>query len=95
MKTNIQITLTDDQRRLLANLIDGKESKRMVSRIEVVSICQQHIGGLLDTSIPESHSVLRAHKNNISSSSDSEDSFLLANKCPAYIRGWNQVKNAA
>jgi len=40
MKTIVHITLTDDERRLMADRLDGKESKRMVSRAEVAAFCK-------------------------------------------------------
>jgi hypothetical protein len=47
MKTNVPIQLLDAQRNQLANLIDGKATKRLASRAEIVALCQQHIGGLV------------------------------------------------
>ena len=38
MKTNISIELSDEQRSKLARAIDGKESKRLATRTEVVAI---------------------------------------------------------
>ena len=38
MKTNVAITLTDEQRSHLANLFDGKESKRLATRQEVTRL---------------------------------------------------------
>ena len=48
MNTNVQITLSDEERNALAVMLDGKLSKRMISRKEVTALCQQHIGGLLE-----------------------------------------------
>lgn len=47
MKTIIHLVLSDEERSNLANWIDNKFSKRMVSRDEVSHLCQEHIHGLL------------------------------------------------
>ena len=47
MKTNVSIELTDAQRNAVANRIDQKVSKRMVTRAEVNALCQGAIDSLL------------------------------------------------
>lgn len=47
MKTNVSIELSDDQRRALANAIDGKVNQRMASRSDVNAVAQGAIDALL------------------------------------------------
>lgn len=47
MKVNVGLEITDEQRTLLANLVDGKSSKRMITRAEVVAICETAIDKML------------------------------------------------
>jgi hypothetical protein len=47
MKTNVSIELTDDQRRALANAIDGKANQRMASRSDVNAVAQGAVDALL------------------------------------------------
>lgn len=97
MKTNLQIELTDQQRNHLAQLIDGKPSKREVSRKEVIAICQQHIGGLLgsaDNSFErEQEDLTTPAQFNPLYDIDPADRPLMAQpNNPGYVRGWNLVK---
>ena len=98
MKTNVSIELNDEQRNRLAILIDGKESKRMATRKEVVELCQRHIGGLAEASEPAKVQIERnqdAHAAFISLKPDPEDVALMAQpNNPSYVRGWNQVKRS-
>lgn len=52
MKTNVSIDLTDAERNRLKMLIDGKVSKKLISRKEVNAIAQQHFAGLLGITGP-------------------------------------------
>ena len=47
MKTNVAIELDDDQRRALANAIDGKVNQRMASRADVNAVAQGAVDALL------------------------------------------------
>jgi hypothetical protein len=47
MKTNVAIELSDDQRRALANAIDGKANQRMASRSDVNAVAQGAVDALL------------------------------------------------
>jgi len=49
MKINIQIDLSDEQRSLIANFLDGKTNKRKASRKDIVNIVQSDLSGLLDS----------------------------------------------
>lgn len=96
MKTNVAITLTDSERSRLADLTDGKASRRMVSRKEVVALCQQHIAGLLigidrkpADDLPQPVAAAKADIYRI----DPGDHDLMAQPDDAgYVRGWNTVK---
>ena len=101
MKTNIQIELTDEQRNQLKILIDGKPSKKMVSRKEVIALCQQHISGLVNSSANgDDEARMRIMVANSKSTpamnlyrADPEDIPLMARPDdPGYVRGWNTVK---
>jgi hypothetical protein len=104
MKANISIEINDEDRDKLANLMDGKVTKRMVTRKDIVQLCNQHIGGLLQqahesvivktaVAVPERQPVnAQGQHDNRYSRIDPEDQALLTGKDPSYIRGWNQVK---
>lgn len=46
MITNLRIELDDDQRRQLADLLDGKQTKRMASRADVCQVVEGFVGML-------------------------------------------------
>lgn len=100
MKTNISIELNDEQRNKLKILIDGKASKKMISRKEVIALCEQHIGGLLGTADPisggvENVSIRSLQKKVDLYDIDPEDRALMAQpENPSYVRGWNLVKRS-
>ena len=48
MKTNVKIELTDDERNRFAVLFDGKQSKRKVTRAELVDFVDACIDAALD-----------------------------------------------
>ena len=107
MKTNVSIELSDEQRDVLADILDGKVTKRLATRKEVVELCEQHIERLLGgMAKPEpSNKVVLAtatnvrtdpdlqHKVDPSLRIDPEDRVALAGKDAGYIRGWNMVKH--
>ena len=87
-------------------MLDGKLSKRMISRKEVTALCQQHIGGLLEQQKADSVAPdpvwpghTKAVVRRLTSERrignviiDREDVEVLAGKCESYARGWYQVK---
>lgn len=87
MNVNVQISIDDKARSHLADLIDGKTSKRLVTRAEVNALCRmflehlltENLGNKIDTHVP--------------SVADDADADILAGKHPNYVRGWNQVKH--
>jgi len=95
MKTNVPITLTDAERSLIANQVDRKESKRLVTRSEVVALCQQFIGGLIgeqtevNARLDDHYHACRLYDI------DPEDNHHLRGRSPGHVRGWNLVKRAA
>jgi hypothetical protein len=101
MKTNVLIELDDVQLSALANLIDGKTTKRKATRKDVVSLCQQHIGGLLEQQADESIDIVDKikHINRPETRdiyrADPEDEVFLDGADPGYVRGWNMVKRGA
>lgn len=99
MKTNISIEINDDQRRLLADLVDGKKSARLIKRAELVQLCRQHIGGLLgyieDKGPPPKPGNPDDHRAGLYRL-DPEDRALMARpEDRGYRRGWNLVKDSA
>ena len=48
MKTNVKIDLTDDERNRLAVLFDGKQSKRLATRADIVSFVNACLDAALD-----------------------------------------------
>ena len=106
MKANVAIEITDHERDKLANLIDGKVTKRMVTRLDVVNLCRQHIGGMIQQA-ESSVIVKQAVEFKVTASVggdifscignpltvvDPEDQVVLAGKAESYIIGWNRVK---
>ena len=93
MKTKITITLSDDERSRLANMIDQKSNKRLISRSEVVDLCQRHIGGLIGGQYRDERIDRLQPKADITKP-DPEDIAVMAQpNNPEYCRGWNKVKN--
>lgn len=108
MKTNVPIEITDDERCLLANMIDGKEKKRLATRKEVVELCQRHIAALIHqannavykTMVTSQPSVLIVENDKVYDAAkhpwytpDREDEALLHGKDPEYVFGWNKAKH--
>ena len=48
MKTNVKVELTDDERSRLADLFDGKHSKRLATRADIVSFVNACLDAALD-----------------------------------------------
>lgn len=96
MKTNISIEINDDQRRLLADLVDGKKSARLIKRAELVQLCRQHIGGLLGQADALGPAPTAKPGRPDPYRLDAEDRALMARPDdPGYRRGWNLVKDSA
>lgn len=100
MKANVAIEITDYQRDKLANLIDGKVTKRMCTRADVVKLCQQHIGGMIEQAestiivkqpVEAKVAISGDHINHLLTI-DPEDQVVLAGKPDSYVIGWNRVK---
>ena len=51
MKTNVPIELTDDQRVHLANLVDGKQTKRKITRGEICTLVVACIDKAMDCDV--------------------------------------------
>ena len=49
MKTNVPIELTDEQRSRLANVLDGKVSKRLATRAEVCEAAEAFLRALIES----------------------------------------------
>ena len=96
MKVNISIELTDEQRSLLADVIDGKINKRLATRKEVRELCQRHMGGLVRSNLAAKTGEDRIGPNLPPSdlySIDPGDRELMGQPDnPHYVRGWNIVK---
>ncbi len=48
MSTNVRVTLTEEERDLLANLIDSKTTKRLATRAEISSLVNYIVKRVLD-----------------------------------------------
>lgn len=52
LKTNISIELSDEQRNKIARRLDGKDTKRLISRAEVVTLATDAVMALLAVGKP-------------------------------------------
>jgi hypothetical protein len=66
MNTNIKITLTDEQRNHIKNLIDGKTSAKLVSRAEVSNLVQMFVDNLIESKQPNTEAVVQESIGNLS-----------------------------
>ena len=57
MKTNVSIELSDQERRDLANFIDGRKSSRMATRAEVVQVSTTLLQALIKAQVRVAESV--------------------------------------
>lgn len=108
MKANLSIDIDDADRNLLANFLDGKQSKRLATRKEVTGVCtalfEQHMAAVKEQ-MADSPSVQskadapsvqsKAEQASRLSQIDPEDRLILKDKPLAYVRGWNRVKHRA
>jgi len=103
MKTNVSIELSDEERRALADVIDGKVSKRLATRAEVVEICRRHIAGLTRASISSADAkkvgevIARQPANDLYTIDESDplSAAIARPNDPGYIYGWNKVKRSS
>ena len=100
MKTNVSIELTDAERDMIANKLDGKVSKRLATRKDIVQACHDYISSLLlDGTSEIAREILREPPAQCQdfddqlSRIDPEDRVALEGKPDGYIRAWNRVKN--
>jgi hypothetical protein len=98
MKANVAIEINDEDREVLANLLDGKVTKRKATRQDIVALCEQHIGALVNQARTsnivktlEPKPTLGGTENDLLRI-DPEDQAVLAGKPESYIIGWNRVK---
>lgn len=104
MRTNVAIELTDEQRSTLADLIDGKQTKRLLTRAEVGALCRLFLESLIEqadeppTNQPGRLFIAADDDNQAPRGdlhiADPEDRQLLAGKSAGYVVGWNKVKRA-
>ncbi len=99
MKTHISIELSDEQRNALACLKDGKQSKRMIMRKEVVDLCTAHVFGLLgmasDTTGKRTTKPINTMQDSSIYEIDPGDRELMRYPDnPSYVRAWNGYKRS-
>lgn len=93
MKTNVPITLDDEQLNQLACLLAGKPVKRNVTRKEIVEICQRHIAGLLQEKQPLPLETTPAKSGMYEPSPDDPLRKAMSRpNDPGYCYGWNKVR---
>lgn len=100
MNTNIKIKLTDPERNLIARKLDGKKTKRMISRKEVNDLVAGFVEGLL-CDIEQEH-IDRAGfdipaARTLPPPDLSQVPAKYRDRSPQFqagwVRGWNKVKN--
>jgi hypothetical protein len=108
MKTNISMELNDQERSLIADVIDGKQTKRLATRAEICELAIKTIGGYLEdtrerTGNPASvilqrdnpdPTITRTPLSRIKDLSRIHpgEERLLAGKSEGYIIGWNRAR---
>lgn len=93
MIVNIRIEIDDDTRNRIANIIDGKRTKRLAKRIECVRIAEQHFGGLAHSEHKRPENLPQKPAPGSMYTADHEDVPLMAQpNNPGYVYGWNKVK---
>lgn len=100
MKTIVNIELENNELVLLADILDGKETKRTAMRAEIVELCQGFIRGMLDQAQSKAPAPVkqeapkpqRVTTTNPLYTIDPEDREHLQGKSPGYVIGWNKVK---
>lgn len=97
MKVNVNVEISDAQRNVLAQAIDGKPIKRLATRDEVRDYVAGCIASLVEAgAVTEPTAVastpLRPASTNDLSVIDPEDEEILRGKDPGYVVGWNRWK---
>jgi|TARA_R110000803_G_scaffold205976_1_gene272960 hypothetical protein len=59
MNTNIKVTLNDQQRNHIKNLIDGKPSSKMASRQEVSNLVEMFVEQLVDSKMTKPKEIVQ------------------------------------
>lgn len=92
MKVNVNLDLDDQSRLMLADLIDGKETKRLATRSEIRTLCANLIDALVDIQSGQDLTPTEAHNGSLSGGERDLVQKLKAEGRPVnYIRGQLQV----
>jgi len=110
MRTKIDIDLDEAQRDYLATLLDGKVTKRQVTRVEICNLVHQFIGAITaqaeykggkadSVELTRDRPSPAIARRSLTELQDlytvaPEDAQFLKGKDASYVRGWNQVKRA-
>lgn len=99
MKTNIQIELSNEQRNRLKVALDGKHSKKLLSRAEVVKLAQDFFEALLEVEFAAPARSVKGQTAEVRSIYEHPfykiapgDEEQLAGKPLGYIYGWNKAR---
>jgi hypothetical protein len=100
MKVNANVEINDEQRNVLARLIDGKTVKRLATRDEVREYINGCIASLVEETriadVPETEAPVATTSPRSSTSDlmriDPEDEEILKDKEPGFVMGWNRWK---
>jgi hypothetical protein len=107
MKTNVSIELTDEERDAIATVLDGKMTKRLATRGDIVELVTKFIGGFTaDASYKAGKEVPETARFNadptitrgpITKLRDlyrirDGEAAMLKGKSDSYIRGWNSAR---
>ena len=66
MNTNIKITLTDEQRDHIKNLIDGKITRKKATRADVSNLVQMFVDNLMESKLTEPQEIVQETIDNLS-----------------------------
>jgi len=66
MNTNIKITLTDEQRDHIKNLIDGKITRKKATRQDVSSLVQMFVDNLMESKLSDPQEIVQETIDNLS-----------------------------
>ena len=66
MNTNIKITLTDQQRDHIKNLIDGNTSAKLATRAEITDLVNMFIENLIDSNLSDAKKITELPVSNVS-----------------------------
>ena len=66
MNTNIKITLTDEQRDHIKNLIDGKITRKKATRADVSNLVQMFVDNLMESKLTEPQEIVQETIYNLS-----------------------------